>query len=118
MRAISDLEIETAFAKLVELKIDALLVIPDPSFQSRRDLFIRLAARYAVPTIYYSGEYVAAGGLVSYGASFTGRFAKPVITSGAFLEVLNQPTCRSGSRPSSRLRKYPLLQSQFGVKRT
>jgi putative ABC transport system substrate-binding protein len=74
MRAIRDLEIETAFAKLVELKIDALLVIPDPSFQSRRDLFIRLAAHYAVPTIYYSREYVAAGGLVSYGASFTGTF--------------------------------------------
>jgi putative ABC transport system substrate-binding protein len=74
MRAISDPEIETAFVKFVELKIDALLVIPDPSFQSRRDLFIRLAARYAVPTIYYSREYVAVGGLVSYGASFTGTF--------------------------------------------
>ena len=74
MRAISDPEIETAFVKFVELKIDALLVIPDPSFQSRRDLFIRLAAHYAVPTIYYSREYVAVGGLVSYGASFTGTF--------------------------------------------
>ena len=49
-------------------------MIPDPSFQSRRDLFVRLAARFAVPTIYYSREYVAAGGLVSYGASFTGAF--------------------------------------------
>jgi putative ABC transport system substrate-binding protein len=74
MRATSDQEIEAAFAKLIELKIDALLVIPDPSFQSRRDLFARLAARYAVPTIYYSREYVATGGLVSYGASFTGTF--------------------------------------------
>jgi putative ABC transport system substrate-binding protein len=74
MRATSDQEIEAAFAKLIELKIDALLVIPDPSFQSRRDLFARLAARYAVPTIYYSREYVASGGLVSYGASFTGAF--------------------------------------------
>jgi putative ABC transport system substrate-binding protein len=74
VRASSDQEIEAAFAKLVELKVDALLVVPDPSFQSRRDLFARLAARYAVPTIYYSREYVAAGGLVSYGASFTGAF--------------------------------------------
>ena len=74
MRAISDQEIETAFAKLVELKIDALLLIPDPFFQTQRDLFARLAARYSLPTIYYSREYVAAGGLVSYGASFTGTF--------------------------------------------
>jgi putative ABC transport system substrate-binding protein len=27
-----------------------------------------------LPTIYYSREYVAAGGLVSYGANFTGTF--------------------------------------------
>jgi putative ABC transport system substrate-binding protein len=74
LHAISDQEIEAAFAKFAELKIDALLVTPDPSFQSRRDQFVRLAARYAVPTIYYSREYVAAGGLVSYGASFTGTF--------------------------------------------
>jgi putative tryptophan/tyrosine transport system substrate-binding protein len=74
LRATSDQDIEAAFAKFVELKIDALLVIPDSSFQSRRDLFARLAARHAIPTIYYSREYVAAGGLVSYGASFTGVF--------------------------------------------
>ena len=72
--ATSDQDIEAAFAKLVELKVDALLVIPDPSFQSRRDLFARLAARNAMPTIYYSREYVTVGGLVSYGASFTGAF--------------------------------------------
>jgi ABC-type uncharacterized transport system substrate-binding protein len=74
LHATSDQDIEAAFAKLVELKVDALLVIPDPSFQSRRDLFARRAARNAMPTIYYSREYVSAGGLVSYGASFTGAF--------------------------------------------
>jgi putative ABC transport system substrate-binding protein len=74
LRATSDQDIEAAFAKLVELKVDALLLIPAASFQSRRDLFARLAARYLVPTIYYSREYVAAGGLISYGASFTGTF--------------------------------------------
>ena len=74
LHAISDQEVEAAFAKFAELKIDALLVVPDPSFQSRRDQFVQLAARYVVPTIYYSREYVAAGGLVSYGASFTGTF--------------------------------------------
>jgi putative ABC transport system substrate-binding protein len=72
--ASSDQEIDTAFAKSVELKTDALLLIPDASFQSRRDQFVRLAARYAVPTIYYSREYVEAGGLMSYGASFTGMY--------------------------------------------
>jgi putative tryptophan/tyrosine transport system substrate-binding protein len=82
MRATSVQEIEAAFAKLVEQKIDALLIIPDPFFQSRRDLFARLAERYAVPTIYYSREYVAAGGLISYGASFTGTFRQAGIYVG------------------------------------
>lgn len=74
LHAISDQEIEAAFAKFVELRIDALLVLPDPSFQSRRDQFARHAAHYRVPTIYYSREYVAAGGLVSYGANFRVAF--------------------------------------------
>jgi putative tryptophan/tyrosine transport system substrate-binding protein len=72
--ASSDEEIDTAFAKSVELKTGALLLIPDASFQNRRDQFVQLAARYAVPTIYYSREYVEAGGLMSYGASFTGMY--------------------------------------------
>ena len=74
LRASSDQEIDTAFSTLVELKTDALLLIPDPFFQTQRDQFVRLAARYSLPTIYYSREYVAAGGLVSYGANFTGTF--------------------------------------------
>jgi len=74
LRASSDQEIDTAFSTPVELKTDALLLIPDPFFQTQRDQFVRLAARYSLPTIYYSREYVAAGGLVSYGASFTGVF--------------------------------------------
>jgi putative ABC transport system substrate-binding protein len=74
LRASSDQDIGVALAKFAELKIDALLVIPDPSFQSRRDLFARLVTHHAIPTIYYSREYVAAGGLVSYGASFIGAF--------------------------------------------
>jgi putative ABC transport system substrate-binding protein len=86
LRATSDQELDTTFAKLVELKIDALLVIPDPSFQSRRDLFARLAARYAVPTIYYSREYVAAGGLLSYGASFTAMYRQAANYVGRILE--------------------------------
>jgi putative ABC transport system substrate-binding protein len=74
LRASIEQEIDKAFATLVELKTDALLVIPDPYFQSQRDLFVRLAAHHALPTIYYSREYVASGGLLSYGASFTEMF--------------------------------------------
>src|SRR5262249_52698964 len=64
-------EIEAAFAALARAKLDGLLVNPDPIFLPRRDQFVSLAARHAVPTMYYAREYVDAGGLMSYGASFT-----------------------------------------------
>jgi len=86
LRATSDQEIDAAFAKLVELKTEALLLMPDASFQSRRDLFVRLAARNAVPTVYYSREYVAAGGLLSYGASFTGMYHQAANYVGRILK--------------------------------
>jgi putative ABC transport system substrate-binding protein len=63
-------EINKAFATVEQLKLDALVVNPDPVFASSRHQFVELAARYAVPTIYYAREYVDVGGLMSYGASF------------------------------------------------
>jgi putative tryptophan/tyrosine transport system substrate-binding protein len=63
-------EIGAAFTALPELKIGALLLIPDPLFQSSRTQIIALAARHSVPTMYYTSTYAASGGLISYGASF------------------------------------------------
>ena len=70
LEATNSEEIDKAFATLGQLKLDGLLVNPDPAFLPRRSQIVALAARYAVPTIYYVREYVAAGGLMSYGGSF------------------------------------------------
>jgi len=71
LQASSEGEIDTAFATLVELHAGALLVGGDPLFDTRADLLVALAARHAVPAIYPAREFVAAGGLISYGASRT-----------------------------------------------
>jgi putative ABC transport system substrate-binding protein len=60
-------EIETAFASLVAQKVRGLIISADAFFASRRGQIITLAARQAVPTIYFSREFAADGGLMSYG---------------------------------------------------
>jgi putative ABC transport system substrate-binding protein len=77
-------EIDAAFRALPELKIGALLLMPDPLFQSSRTQIIALAARHSVPTIYYTSIYAVSGGLVSYGASFAEMFVGWEVMSGKF----------------------------------
>jgi putative ABC transport system substrate-binding protein len=64
-------EINVAFANLVQKRADGLVIAPESLFANRRVQVLTLAARYSVPTIYPSREFVEAGGLISYGASFT-----------------------------------------------
>jgi putative ABC transport system substrate-binding protein len=54
----------------VEKKVGALFVNVDPFLVTRREQMVALAARHGIPTIYPYREMVAAGGLMSYGASF------------------------------------------------
>jgi putative ABC transport system substrate-binding protein len=67
-------EIDEAFAQLAQRQIRALVVTADGFLIGRQDQLVALAARHAVPTIYPLSQYVAAGGLMSYGASLSDAY--------------------------------------------
>jgi putative ABC transport system substrate-binding protein len=70
----SEDEFEPAFATLSQSRVGALLIDNDPFYDSKRDKLVALAARYKIPTIYVWRDSVAAGGLVSYGASLVDSY--------------------------------------------
>jgi putative ABC transport system substrate-binding protein len=106
LRASNEGDIDAAFAELARNSGAALLVSVDPFFFTRRVQVTALAARHAIPTIYYSREFVDVGGLISYGTDvenvceltgvYTGRILKgekpedlPVAQPTKFEMVIN-----------------------------
>ena len=67
LRASNEREIEGAFATLVQLRAGALMIAPDAFFNSRTTQVVALAVRHRTPAIGQDREFVAAGGLMSYG---------------------------------------------------
>ena len=86
LKAATESEIDAAFATLVQLQAGALVVQAEWYFGSRREQLVALAARYAVPTIYEFREFVSAGGLISFGTSFTDTWRQVGIYTGRILK--------------------------------
>jgi putative ABC transport system substrate-binding protein len=105
-------DIDAAFAALVQKRADALLVVADTLFMTRRVQLATLATRHLVPAIYPWREFAEVGGLMSYGPSqadrfrqvglYTGRILKgekpadlPVMQATTFELVINLQTARA-----------------------
>jgi putative ABC transport system substrate-binding protein len=108
-------EFAEVFSTIVQQRLPALNIAPDPFFFTARDELIALAQQHAVPTMYFFREFVTAGGLISFGSRlsdayrqvgvYTGRILKgakpadlPIVQQSEQLElVINEH--REGTRP-------------------
>jgi putative ABC transport system substrate-binding protein len=66
LEARNELDIDAAFATLVERRAGALVVGPHILFSRNAEKIVELAARHKVPTMYFRPADVALGGLISY----------------------------------------------------
>src|SRR5215469_9604417 len=86
LTASTDGELEGAFRSISERGAAALLVVADPVFFQSGDHLVSLAARYRIPTVFWTAEIVAAGGLMSYGASISDAFRLAGTYAGRILK--------------------------------
>jgi putative ABC transport system substrate-binding protein len=79
-------EVDTAFAAIAQLNVDAFLVGADGFFITRREQLAALATRHALPGIYPFPDFPAAGGLLSYGLSLKDAYRQVGVYSGRILK--------------------------------
>jgi putative tryptophan/tyrosine transport system substrate-binding protein len=80
------MDLETAFAALAQQGASALVVAADPLFVNRREKLVELAARQKLPAIYPMRDFVAAGGLMSYGTSLADGYRQVGVYASKILK--------------------------------
>src|SRR5262249_18394505 len=96
LNASSENDIDNAFTLLAQ-RGGAVIVSTDPFFVSRFHQIVVLAAYHKIPTIYDRREFVAAGGLISYGTHLHDAYRQIGVYAGRII---------AGAKPSD----LPVIQ--------
>jgi putative ABC transport system substrate-binding protein len=84
-------DLDPAFAAVSQAKIQGVFICNDPFLIDIRDQLVRVVAERALPAVYFSRDFVEAGGLLSYGASIADGYHKVGVYVGQIL---------TGARPA------------------
>jgi putative ABC transport system substrate-binding protein len=69
LHAHTERDIDAVFADLIQLRAGGLVITPDAFFVTRSEQLAGLTLRHGVPAVFETRDFVAAGGLMSYGGS-------------------------------------------------
>jgi len=94
LNASTERDLDVAFANVIQLQAGGLVVGTDAFFSGRLEQISALAIRHAVPTIYQFREFVAAGGLMSYGGNVMDAFRAVACTPAVSSRARRPPTCQ------------------------
>ena len=89
LRASSERDFDEVFAALAKLQAGGLVIGADGVFVNQSEKLAALAVRHAVPAIFQLREFVVAGGLASYGGSFTDAYHQVGLYTGRVLKGEN-----------------------------
>jgi len=74
LNASTESDFDGVFANLIQLRAGGLVIGSDAFFSARSEQLAALALRHAVPAVFETREFVAAGGLVGYGGNLSDAF--------------------------------------------
>jgi putative tryptophan/tyrosine transport system substrate-binding protein len=86
LHASAERDFEALFATAVRLRLGALVIGGDLFLTGSSEQLAALTARHALPAIHQSREFAMAGGLMSYGGSFTDSYRQVGIYTGRILK--------------------------------
>ena len=84
--AATENDLDAAFASLMEHRVGALIVAPNANFRIWRNRLLALVARHGIPSSYSNGDFVRAGGLMSYGPDQADVYRQAGIYAGRVLK--------------------------------
>jgi putative ABC transport system substrate-binding protein len=106
-------EIEPAFKRGTALGVQAYVITQSGFFGAQRELIQKLILRSKVPSIYPNGDFVNAGGLMSYGSSIAGNFRRAAV----YVDKILKGT-KPGDLPIEQPTRYELVLNLKTAKAT